>query len=552
MIDVLLINPPGYRGRPRRGPYELASVAEALRRTGFQSELLDVQDAVGEGTVAFPDGFVGDIARIIESRPARVLLITLRTTAGPWALLISREYRKLFPDTVILAFAPRIEHRLQRFMRDDPSFDALCVGDPVEVLPVVAQAVRTDGRGGLRRVPGLVVRDSGELAVSLEQPEAAAWPTNTEPWISPDRSIAAVHVGRGCPDRCTFCAAHLGRGARPRYQEPEAAALDCALAFRRLGSPATGFVMLEAENLTSNPAWLDAFAKAREKLGAAFPWGAYGRIDHMDYKMQRRLADAGCCFLFIGIETGSTGLQKVLGKHFDLEAVLPRITALHAAGIATQSSFMYGIPGETDEDFEQTARLIAEIAWAGGYVDWSPLRIEAGTAMERLTRHHALTLMTDHELYTDLIEAGQDPRAVHPEIGYRMYRLDLPSLGPLASASALAWRTLLMRLPLTTYVLARGLDLPLFRQLRQEAPASGVQPLRRWTEAVAGKEAPCALPFVRELAAYEVGGSAVMTTQFNLELVYPDLRRNPRRIGALFDFAWWSVNGPAVMEAVDV
>ncbi|WP_316202605.1 MULTISPECIES: radical SAM protein [unclassified Bradyrhizobium] len=551
MIDVLLINPPGYRGRPRRGPYELATLAANLLAAGFRGELVDLQYETGEGRIAFPDGFMADITSLLKARPARVVLLTFRTTAGPWAHLIARECRRLYPEIALVAFAPRIEDRLRRFMRDDVTFDALCVSDPAETLLAAARAARTSGRRGLRYVPGLLVRTDEGLVETDATPIPEIWPRQIDSWISPDRSIAAIHVGRGCPDRCTFCAAHLGAGGQPRYQVPEEAARDAAIAFERLGSSAAGFVMLEAENLTSNPAWLDAFAAERRRLGVQFRWGAYGRIDHMDASMRRRLSDAGCCFLFIGIESGSANLQKVLGKHFDLSSVVPRITALHAAGIATQSSFIYGIPGETEDDLERTAHLMAEIAWAGGYVDWTPLRIEAGTTMERLTRDHKVTLMTNHELYVDLVKAGYDPRSVHPDIGYRMYGLDLPMLGSSVMASVSAWRTLLMQLPITTYVLAVGLALPVFQRLRQDAPSMEVSDLRRWAEIMVTEVALRALPFVQELAEYETGAAANKAKRYNLDLVYPDLRRDPRRIAIAFDFPWWSPQSSIAPETTD-
>jgi hypothetical protein len=549
MNDVLLINPPGYRGRPRRGPYELAALAAQLRDAQLRSELVDLQLEIGEGRMPFPSGFAEALSSVLQALPARMVLITFRTTAGPWALLIAREYRRRFPGAAIIAFAPRIEDRLRRFMRDEAVLDALCVSDPAGILLEAARSVQASGREGLRRVPGLVLTTPEGLVETEPGPEPTAWPLQPEPWISPDRTIAAIHVGRGCPDRCTFCAAHLRTGGRPRYQPPDRAVRDAAAAYARLEPGARSFVMLEAENLTSNPAWLDTFAAERERLDEDFRWGAYGRIDHLDAAMRHRLANAGCCFLFIGIETGSAALQKVLGKHIDLAEVLPRLSALHSAGIVTQCSFIFGIPGETDDDFERTARLMAEIVWAGGYVDWTPLRIEAGTAMERLTGGHPLELMPEHELSVDLTDAGYDPHNVHPEIGYRMYRLDLPALSAGDTAAATAWRTLLTRLPLTTYVLAEGLALPAFRWLRRDSSLPPkVEDLRRWVEGVAAAAAPQALAFVQALGSYEAGYVSEGAQRYNIDLVYADIRRDPRRIPAAFDFPWWRADTSAAAD----
>ena len=76
MIDVLLINPAGYVGNPRRGPYELAELVTALAWQGLSSELVDVQYEVGRGAVRYPSGHLKDVSNRLVQYSPRLAIVT--------------------------------------------------------------------------------------------------------------------------------------------------------------------------------------------------------------------------------------------------------------------------------------------------------------------------------------------------------------------------------------------------------------------------------------------------------------------------------------------
>lgn len=547
MLDLLLINPAAYRGNPRRGPYELATLLEQVSRAGYSAKLFDVQDAVGRGVFPFPIGHLNSVEQALVRLDSRIVLITFRTSGGPWALELARSYRQLYPESILIAFAPRIEERLHRFMERDDTFDALFIGRPEATILDLVANVSDKGGAGLEDTPGLLIRlPDGRLRRTKEPAGHIVLDQSplVEPWISSDRSIAAIHVGRGCPDRCTFCAAHLGTGAQPRYLSAERVVREAEEAFRRLDPAHPRLVMLETENLTSNRVLIEDIGAERSRRGFQFQWGAYGRIDHIDETMRRLLRESGCCFLFMGLETGSKRLQKILGKNFDLATVIPRIRSLHCDGILTLSSFMFGIPGERYEDFVATAQLISDVVWAGGCIDWTPLRIEAGSGLERLVVSHPTKLLTGTELYLDLAEAGERPNEIDPEIGYRMYGLDLPHLDiDVAVAVAFAWRRLLINAPITTYTLKAGLNVEisvLLERLKLDPPETP-QAFLQWALRICAETQPAASPFVSELASHELSMDRPTAEgpRYNIESLYPWMRRDPAITPRAFSLQWW-------------
>lgn len=561
MLDVLLINPAGYSGSPRRGPYELAGFASALANQGLAVELFDVQREVGTGAIPYPAGHMAAVRDRISSQPARLYLITLRTTAGPWAHEIARQIKSCDPAGYIVAFAPRIEERVIQLMQRHDAFDAIFLSDPRYDFVDFAREWLSGRPSGYARFPGLVERGAitGNERGRLNGETADGEPQTYEvgsPWLSLDGTIAAIQVGRGCPERCTFCCAHLGAGGKPRYADPNEIADAAQRTFDILDGKKRLFVMLETENLTSNRELIRDIYLRREACGYDFHWGGYGRIDHMDEEMIELLVVSGCRFLFFGIETSSQALLKTLGKTYDPSIVLPRIRALQSRRITTHSSLIFGIPGETYRDFVKTAELMAQISWSGGFVDWTPLRIEAGSAMERMTSDMPKRLLTHTELYQDLEADHLDPRACDPLVGYRFYGLDLAEIDvDRLGFVALHYRSALVRSPLTLYALHSGLGFPVDDILSAigAAPPTGDM-ARSWIGALLDERPVATRRFIWELYETErqlrdpMAQASTTESFYAIGPLYEMLRQSPRRIPELFQLSWWQGSAVSVEE----
>jgi hypothetical protein len=78
----------------------------------------------------------------------------------------------------------------------------------------------------------------------------------------------------------------------------------------------------------------------------------------MDDDLFRSMRAAGCRHVTFGIESGSQRVLDLMRKRYkvaDADAVLARA---HGAGIAVTCNFMFGFPGETEADFQQTLHFL--------------------------------------------------------------------------------------------------------------------------------------------------------------------------------------------------
>lgn len=74
----------------------------------------------------------------------------------------------------------------------------------------------------------------------------------------------------------------------------------------------------------------------------------------MTREFLQKMRMAGCEWLGYGIESGSQKIVDKINKKFSIKLAEKVLRDTHDAGIIVQANFMFGIPGETEEDFKET------------------------------------------------------------------------------------------------------------------------------------------------------------------------------------------------------
>ncbi|GAG80072.1 unnamed protein product, partial [marine sediment metagenome] len=78
----------------------------------------------------------------------------------------------------------------------------------------------------------------------------------------------------------------------------------------------------------------------------------------MSYEVIKKMKLAGCEHIIFGIESGSQRVLDLMKKHYRVEDADRIIRWMHKVGIIVTCNFMFGFPGETEEDFELTLDFI--------------------------------------------------------------------------------------------------------------------------------------------------------------------------------------------------
>jgi radical SAM superfamily enzyme YgiQ (UPF0313 family) len=216
----------------------------------------------------------------------------------------------------------------------------------------------------LSRIKGLVWRRDGEVIVNPPRPFIRHLDTLPLPRhdLLPLQSYrvplvpspyAFVVTSRGCPGGCRFCIKHVTYGNSVRFRSPESVIEEMEL--------------LAILGVRSIHMYADIFTVSREQVmslcemilarGLRMPWTCNSRVDFVDPEMLHLMAQAGCCWISWGIESGSDKILQRVRKGITVEQVEQALRWAQGAGIRNWGYFIIGLPGETEETIKQTIHL---------------------------------------------------------------------------------------------------------------------------------------------------------------------------------------------------
>ncbi len=194
-----------------------------------------------------------------------------------------------------------------------------------------------------------------------------------------DRQVTAfVSIQQGCNMQCAFCIVPKTRGDERSRPMDEIVAECRALAARGvrevtlLGQIVTSYGRRDYQHTGG----LSPFVQLLERISAVeglerirftspHPRGfkddlvaAFARLPKL------------CEHVHLPVQSGSNRLLAAMNRPYTRERYLEIVAALQAArpGIALSTDIIVGFPGETDEDFAQTAALFAEADYDMAYV----------------------------------------------------------------------------------------------------------------------------------------------------------------------------------------
>lgn len=181
---------------------------------------------------------------------------------------------------------------------------------------------------------------------------------------------AFVEIMKGCDNFCTFCIVPFTRG-REVSRNPGAVVEEV----EHLVAAGVKEVTLLGQNVNSYGLGLKrtgevpTFPQLLRRVAAVqslkrLRFMTPHPLDLSD-DLARAFADTPhlCPYLHLPVQSGSDKVLKRMNRKYTAEHYLGRVEALRKAcpGIAISSDFIVGFPGETDEDFKDTLRLMDEV-----------------------------------------------------------------------------------------------------------------------------------------------------------------------------------------------
>jgi anaerobic magnesium-protoporphyrin IX monomethyl ester cyclase len=374
-MKVLLIVPTPSRTSWPRGSYRvwtfdtrLACAATVLRRAGHEVRILRREEQLIKRGFHW-DGADAELRSLIgEFRPDMVVQ-PVATPAMPEAARVAQWAKELAGSRVInVLCGPHPSGVPDLTLSECRDVDGVALGEYGSTLLDVAD------KGLVTEVPGLVLRHNGEFIRTPQRPAVQdvdtlgppaydlldmGFQTRRNPWTIRFLNLSSVNVrtSRGCSNRCAFCAEHLVSGVGVRFHSLDYVMEQVAYACERLGVEAVHF---EDDTLGADRERLIAICEAigRKGFHRRLKWDCLMRVDQVDAELLAAMKAAGCIQIEYGFESGSDAALRGVGKNATIEQNRRAVRLTRGAGIRIFADIMVGLPGETRQDLEATARFL--------------------------------------------------------------------------------------------------------------------------------------------------------------------------------------------------
>ena len=166
----------------------------------------------------------------------------------------------------------------------------------------------------------------------------------------PAGKTATYYLSSGCPYDCYFCA-NVRYWKNTSFRALDNAIKEIACLKEKYGI--THFIMIDP-SFTLNRAYTAEFCRRliTEKLNITFFCST--RVNLLDQPLLDLLVQAGLQCIQFGIESGSQKVLEGICKGIRLDDVREKVLMSVAKGLVVKGYFMFGHPGETEQDVMRT------------------------------------------------------------------------------------------------------------------------------------------------------------------------------------------------------
>ena len=364
MSDVVFVTP-NWNGYVREEPVGTLLMATILRNHGIDPKILqfysfgDVND--------FP-AFLNHALTQITALCPRIVSFYTRCDSYHVTLKIAQLVKASLPDTYIVFGGPQSDLSAADTLRQIPYVDYICCGEgETTIAPFFSSLLRgapdhTVKGLTYRQGEQIVLNPRPELIPDLDTLPAVDYSLldfRSEAKVAKVNQLFPVDVGRGCPFSCTFCSTKSFWGRKYRLKSAERIVEEIKHIHDVFGI--SDFVF-EHDMFTMNRNKVIQVCRMLKEIGFPISWRCSARVDCLDEELIDIMVDTGMKSLFVGIETGSARMQKVVQKNLKLDRVYDLLNYIGKKGVVTTASFIYGFPQETEEDFAQTILLMTKLS----------------------------------------------------------------------------------------------------------------------------------------------------------------------------------------------
>lgn len=362
MCDVLFITPnvnPSF-ATESLGTLQLATI---LKQNNVNCKVIPFGRI---GNIFQFDSFLEAALAKVEDLKPRVVSFYTRCDTFQITLKLAENIKARWNDIYIVLGGPQSDTTASDTISQVPFVDFVCCGEgETTIYPFMSSLI--NGTPDYT-IPGLVYLKDGavvqnprpQMIENLDEiPMVDYIGTYFADFPEDISSITfKIDVGRGCPFGCYYCSTQAFWGRKYRLKSPARIISEIKDVVENFGIK---HFIFTHDMFTFNKKSVAETCRLIKEMDFDITWECSARLDCLNKELIDIMVDANLTNLFVGIETGSKRMQKISNKNLKLDLAMETLAYIKEKGVEVETSFIYGFPEETEEDFSQTLALMSKI-----------------------------------------------------------------------------------------------------------------------------------------------------------------------------------------------
>lgn len=363
-MKVLFVNPPQTASKYKfmgviAPPLGIAYMAGVLQENNIDVEILDA---------SAEDMDFKDVEKeLLKRKPDLVALTALTPTIGR-ALETAQVVKETLPDSIVVMGG---YHPTFNFIEtlEDENVDIVIRGEGEYIMLNLVQAL--ENQSSLHDVKGIVFEDenSKKIVVNPEAPliqdlDELPFPAlNLLPMkkyrlLDMDTHMTTMITTRGCPMQCSFCSSAAMHGKKIRERSVENIVDEIEYLKTNYDIDTIAFM---DDTFTLKKRKVMAICDEILKRNIEIMWGCTSRVDTLDEKLLKKMKEAGCITIFIGVESADQQQLDNMCKNTTIAKIENAFKIAHKLKIRTIASVALGMPGDTKEIMNKTVKFVHKL-----------------------------------------------------------------------------------------------------------------------------------------------------------------------------------------------
>lgn len=363
-MKVLFVNPPQTASKYKfmgviAPPLGIAYMVGVLQENHIDVEILDA---------SAEDMDFKDVEKeLLKRKPDLVALTALTPTIGR-ALETAQVVKETLPDSIVVMGG---YHPTFNFIEtlEDENVDIVIRGEGEYIMLNLVQAL--ENQSSLHDVKGIVFEDknSKEIVVNPEAPliqdlDELPFPAlNLLPMkkyrlLDMDTHMTTMITTRGCPMQCSFCSSAAMHGKKIRERSVENIVDEIEYLKTNYDIDTIAFM---DDTFTLKKRKVMAICDEILKRNIEIMWGCTSRVDTLDEKLLKKMKEAGCITIFIGVESADQQQLDNMCKNTTIAKIENAFKIAHKLKIRTIASVALGMPGDTKEIMNKTVKFVHKL-----------------------------------------------------------------------------------------------------------------------------------------------------------------------------------------------